>query len=286
MPPACLQSPVGLALLAEAKRLSTSPDIRLILADWLEEQGESEVAALMRLSLSSRAWMPFPQSVQTRWTPFNICRSGWLGIQITRGVVYLPHTPWLSALRICGKLELPQLEQIAEIGEATQLLFLACETSGLADDGLQRLGQLESLSYLDGLDITDNGITDRGIERWLASPTRPRLTEWVLCRNLLTGAAARLIAHSPLADHLIRLDFKDNALGASGAVALTRSPRLQRLEWLRLSNNAIGDVGAIAFSVSSYLPRLRELYLRDNGLRQIGMSVLERLRNRGVRVDS
>jgi uncharacterized protein (TIGR02996 family) len=104
--PDCASHPTGLALLHGARDNPEEDDRRLILADWLDDQGEDLVAHLLRLSLPLDEWIIFPGVVRDRWRPWNGCWRGWPGIKPWSSFALdsFPDSPWLCVvnLRSCN----------------------------------------------------------------------------------------------------------------------------------------------------------------------------------------
>jgi uncharacterized protein (TIGR02996 family) len=99
--PDCASDPTGLALLHGARDNPDEEDRRLILADWLDDQGEDLVAHLMRLSIPIDTWLAFPAAIRERWRPWNGCWRGWPGIRPRSSMISdgdFPDSPWLCVV--------------------------------------------------------------------------------------------------------------------------------------------------------------------------------------------
>src|SRR5580693_1160453 len=95
----CVNDPTGLALLRAAVANPLEKTTRLALADGVQEQGEEAVAEVLRESIKTRYWVEFPDEVRERWTPWNACFDGWLGVQAKR-LTQLPPSPWITSLNL------------------------------------------------------------------------------------------------------------------------------------------------------------------------------------------
>ena len=128
----------------------------------------------------------------------------------------------------------------------------------LGDEGAAALAKISH--ELLALDLTDNGITDRGIAKLTSGPLRVR--ELSIAKSSITRIDGLLAASWPLT-HL-RLD--DNALDDRAAFALAeRGPTT--LEVLSLADNDVTAKGLAALLGS---PRLRALRSLDLGTNRIG----------------
>jgi uncharacterized protein (TIGR02996 family) len=193
--PACATDPNALGLLraAVASPLERAP--RLVLTDWLQEQGEEEVAAAMRESVGmvsqssavTPGWRAFPAGVLARWAPWNVCADGWPGVSPRReegwsAALWAPE--WLTALRLNstavtdvgleGLAPLPNLTtlglrsttvtdaELPRLAVHAHLVTLDLGFTRVTDAGLEHLARLPALT---ALDLGGTRVTDAGLER-------------------------------------------------------------------------------------------------------------------------
>ncbi|MBY0459146.1 MAG: TIGR02996 domain-containing protein, partial [Gemmataceae bacterium] len=101
--PECATDPDGRALLRAAVANPREETPRWVLADWLQEHGEDEVAEALRASLRTHGQVPLPEGVRARWSPWEECVGGWLGVlrptpeELSALCVSSPAlTPWIT----------------------------------------------------------------------------------------------------------------------------------------------------------------------------------------------
>jgi uncharacterized protein (TIGR02996 family) len=181
--PDCASDPTGLALLQGAKEHPHDTDRRLILADWLEDQGELEVANTLRKSLQKREeWVPFPESVAARWRPWNGCVRGWLGVQ--KAVADLPDSPWLCALDLAATwLDFQGVQDLVALPHLAQLTDLNLSHNDIGAAGVKALVNSPHLRQLTTLNLGDNAIGDAGLQALADSTALPQLTTLYLGFN-------------------------------------------------------------------------------------------------------
>jgi uncharacterized protein (TIGR02996 family) len=262
--PDCANDPTGLALLQGAKEHPLDTDRRLILADWLEDQDEPEVANYLRRSLREGfEWVPIKEPAQERWLPWNGCVNGWLGVrgQFTE----LPRSPWLCSLDLMGRyLDLGE----RDVGRAA-VPALAAEPA---------------LAHVLHLDLLCCYIGTAGACDLASAPALRHLTVLRLGLNRLTPGAAQALSASRTLVNLTGLNLERNQIGDAGALALADSRILGNLTDLDLSENGVGVRGVQALATSPFLPALASLSLVRNSIGAAGEPALQRLRDRGVRV--
>jgi len=219
--PACARDTQGLALLQAAKQEPEDRLCRRVLADWLEEQGEAEVAACLRQSLDKpQEWIEFPKAIRERWWPWNGCQDGWLGVQ--NPTKKRPDSPWFCCLRF----------REYQIGPKRAAALAASP----------RWAQLKSLH------LARNQIGSKGAAALAASPHLAQLTHLNLEDNQIGPKGAAALAASPHLAQLTSLDLARNQIGDSGTAALAASPHLAQLTSLHLRDNHIGPKGAAALA--------------------------------------
>jgi uncharacterized protein (TIGR02996 family) len=286
--PACSTDPQGIALIQGAKDYPHDTLRRLILADWLEEQGELEVANCLRKTLHSvkaRGLIPGVKPA-ARWAPWNGFIGGWPAIRAT--VEDLPNSPWFCALEV--GTHPPRggdglATALAFCPRTKNLVVLVMRDNLISADGAEALAESPNLASLVHLDLSDNDIPSAGAEALAQSPHLARLATLDLASNRIGSSGAEALANSPHLANLTSLCLWLNGIGPAGAIALAYSPNLTNLTRLSLGGNDIGDAGAIALAQSPHLANLTSLYLDGNQIGDAGAQALEALRSRGVRVE-
>lgn len=279
---------------------------RLIFADWLEEQGETERAEFIRiqcelaqsaegdprrkrlrareqelLRLYQVAWREqLPELEEVRWETFE------------RGFV--------SAVRVESRAAFEtQAKTIFEAAPIRELRF-----HRIYQDGARKIALSAYLQKVRILDLEDgNAIGNVGLEALAGSPYIRELNEMKLRSNAIGPAGVRALARSKYLESLTDLSLDHNALFDEGVEAIAESPRFRQLKqlslgwtecgdralmalarakhlatlnWLYLSGNQISDDGLIALADSEILTSLRALYMEANRIGDRGVEALAR----------
>ncbi|WP_162136267.1 hypothetical protein [Zavarzinella formosa] len=131
MLPPCAHDPEGLALLMACKENPLDLAPRLILTDWLEDQGEEDVACCLRESMAHDGCMvPLPTHVQERWQPLNGCDHGWLCLRpvadtVERKLDELRDCRWFCSISLTDLSETLARKIIRECHAINQVVRLA-----------------------------------------------------------------------------------------------------------------------------------------------------------------
>jgi uncharacterized protein (TIGR02996 family) len=213
---------------------------RLIYADWLEEHGDADRAAFIRVQCSwADPQTEEPQAEALLARAEALLRQHW--------------EDWVGPLRaLVGP-------HASRRGEA----WLAGEYHPA---GLSRFCR----GFVDALTLSADTVLEQ----------TPTLTRLVPLRRLrLWGAgrrAAELAACAFLGGvtELDFLDYFDSPLTAGGACALAGSPHLGRLTVLNLYRNNVSDRGVEALARAPWFGGLRALNLSDNGVSCAAIRVL------------
>ncbi len=284
--------------------------LRLVYADWLEEQGEAERAELIRVQCRlahlaedapERPALELRDRVLTATAAKDWCRFGGKVGSDWRWHGGLPEAVTL------GSRELLQhgadLFALAPIRDLTLRPLDPHDIDTLAASPL--LGRLHSLD-VSQTDTPPQGATrnllDSEVTQLIASPHLGGLRRLVLARNRVgTGtmralvaahhlsglreldlqnnvcgaAAMEILAQARLFTQLTHLDLSGNVLGAAGLQALAASPLCQSLTMLRLTNTQLQPTGLGALASSPHFKRL--VRLEVNGNPALGSAGLEAL---------
>jgi uncharacterized protein (TIGR02996 family) len=244
------QRPQLLAFLADIKDHVEDDAPRLILADWLEDNGQEARAEFIRLqcqlahlaeddrerpkllkreielvNLHEEFWV---RSVRTRARRWRFQR-GLLRIE-TDAFIFL-HAPW------------PLLH-----AEALDWIEAVHLTTGMrrGRDEILRLVESTILPQLTALDLSAARLGLPGAEGIARAPHLGRLNRLRLAGNELNDEAASILARTAPLARLTDLDLSGNLITDVGAAALAHSPHLNRLTNLEIGANAVSPAGEAA----------------------------------------
>jgi uncharacterized protein (TIGR02996 family) len=284
--------------------IRTSPDdegVRLIYADWLDENGDPDRAEFIRVQCELprlEAWDPRRADLERREKGL-LLRHGrrWGGgvfrkddrHQFRRGfpeVVVLTAKAFLAdaeelfrrfplrRLNLARGIGDPALRSLAASPHLARLSELAIPSwCRMTTRGLAALAASPHVRGLKVLHIDSNDVGPEGARILAEAPNLAGLETLVLygCRVGTAGAAA--LAASPHLARLTNLNLMVNSVGAAGAVAIAESPHLANLIELSFWNNEIGPAGVRALAAAPF-PRLKRLYLSVNPLGLEGVNAL------------
>jgi uncharacterized protein (TIGR02996 family) len=303
--------PEVLAFLADVKEHPQEDGLRLIFADWLEENGDAldqARAELIRCQVElarlppeaperaahgrraralqqthGKAWLGPLEGWLSHWS----CQRGLLSVYLSAdqlrshalvGLAATETWAWVDEVYVttAGDNDVARLGQTALLSAVVSLGFRG---GNLGPAGAQALGKLPLVARLHRLDLDHNHIGDRGLAALLASPHLGQLRTLELAGADLTAEAGGHLARAPSLARLERLSLWGNQLGNDGAEALARSEHLRHLRQVDLRGNAISDAGAAAIASAAgagapLFASLRELNLADNDIRPDGARAL------------
>jgi uncharacterized protein (TIGR02996 family) len=278
-----------LALLRAVKEEPEEDAPRLVLADWLEENGdEADLARAefirlqceaSRLDAAERsAFSPGrPREPSAREQELaDAHEAAWLGPLVEvwprqrtfeRGLLNLR----LSARALVSRRFRQQVEG-TEVWAWVESLHL----QRMNKMGIEVIAAVPLLGSVAHLDLSSGKIGDGRLELLLASRRLGGLRALTLHKNFIGDAGARLLAGCPALAGLRQLDLRTNRLELAGVGALLASPHLARLRGLRLAwNPAVGPEVARAAADVLHLPRLTLLDLDGLALAE-GVQALAR----------
>ncbi len=260
--------PQVLSFLDAIKETPDDDTPRLILADWLMEQGDEVrgefIQLQCRLAQMSQA---DPQWAATNAQVEEILQKRereWLRRlrpllrqwQFQRGLLNVTVTPGslLKATdRAAGWTETwAWVERVRFQNVNTSRLF----------HGFSFLQQIT------GLDLTGQQLGDEGLETITASPSLTRLVSLVLDNNQISTTGVAILAQSPLLGQLKDLSLRGNVIDDGGFALLISSPqfRLARLARLDLKGNMLQFTNPRRIALLPRLSDLSSLNLSDNRL--------------------
>jgi uncharacterized protein (TIGR02996 family) len=278
----------------EAIRAAPDEDApRLIYADWLDENGDSDRAEFIRVQIAlARPKVPGRAALRERERSLlKANRERWLGPinprgfpwQLARGFIeqfdgggneFLQESANLGRLaalrRVClwqSGWTAAELAACAALEGVTTLELTYC---GLRAAGARALTLSPYLGRLAHLDMAGNGIRLEGASALLTSKRLPRITSLGLHSTGLGVRGVRGVVGLPEIARLTALTLGDDATGAEGAHAVAASRHLKGLRWLAMWGAGIGRAGAEPLAASPNLTALSTLLLHDNNVGAAG----------------
>jgi uncharacterized protein (TIGR02996 family) len=259
--------PVLHGLLDDIKANPDDDALRLILADWLEEQGD-------------------PRGEHIR-----------LQVQLSRMEEDDPDREAL-AVRI-WEVERPQRDEwlgpLAGLGQGCRLagglVQVACEAETFRGSTLEAAITAESRAWLEGLTLDLRGATQEAIVRAVGSPNLACFSALTLQTPSLRyddaslarwSGGLRALAVSPHLDALKELNLAGARVGLDGLRVLLSSRHLGGLRSLDLSENELDAAGSEALARSPLFGQLVHLNLSHNRMAPGVVEALARSGNGGV----
>jgi uncharacterized protein (TIGR02996 family) len=236
--------------------------LRLIFADWLEEQGQPR-GEFIRTQCTLAGLPPGdPRRLLLEARERQLLakhRDDWLGP--LRSLAYL----WGFRRGFAEEVALPAatfLNHADAFFRSTPVRLARLLNSASC---LGELADSPYLARLTALHLTDNQIGNAGLMTLLDAADLGRLATLRLGNNGLGDAGVEALAECPRLAGLTTLNLRQNSIGNAGAHALAMSPHLGGLTALYLGDNQIGPAGAQALAESPYLRRLETLELANSG---------------------
>lgn len=264
-----------LALLRACKQAPDDDTPRLILADWLEENGQVAHGQLMRL--------------QARAARMSLAEC------------LAEDTERQTRVLVAGCASL--LDQFAEAGLAAHFrrgLLAVSAPPSLARSGARTLAASEAWAWVESVEVVGRRWGAGGLRSWRETGLLAEAPEWRLVNvRLDTGLADELNrpgAHLPLSLAIQAQSAPLEALAQMGSGRLAeclqslslehcrlRRPHCTalaggnwRLSNLALDNNRIGDVGSVELSAAAWLPALACLHASGCNIGPRGLRALLR----------
>lgn len=259
------------AFLAAIRDEPDSDVPRLVCADWLEDNGESDRAEFIRLQIELTRGVKDRERALALLRPLRALivkhRARWLGV-LTR------HAP--AAVFERGFVEHVEL-RAATLLDHGRAIFDEHPIHRLAlrgvDDHASDVGNCPQLACLTVLDLREtdgNAVAALG-----ASPHLGRLRALDVRNVALDVAGLRRLLAGQLPS-LERLNLAGNRVGTGGATALARTANLPALRELDLAVANLDNAAAAALADAAHLAGLRSLRLSYNSLTEVGVrAVLE-----------
>jgi uncharacterized protein (TIGR02996 family) len=145
----------------------------------------------------------------------------------------------------------------------------------LPREALARTSRCPFLAHLRTLDLSHTyRLGAEGLATLASSPHLTRLVRLNASSTGLSEGGGEALAAASGLAHLEELALGSNQLGPRGAVALAGAPHLGTLAALNLSSNQVGPEGVRALASSPHLSRLAALNLSNNSLGTEGAAAL------------
>lgn len=265
---------------------------RLMYADWLTEQGQSERGEFIHIQCEL-ARMEYddprrPDFEARQWELLLEYNQPWAGSladltlawTFRRGfieAVTLRTARFLAEGRGLFATEHPIREvRLTSLAEHVVALFEECDLlkrlttldlrrNHLHDQGCERLAGSPHLSGLRRLNLRDNGVSARGLVPLIESTHLPSLDALDLSENrtYFFYRGSQFLG-SPGLRRIRSLDLRLTGLGDEGMQVLAGSVHLSNLRRLAAPNTTLTDRGVHALIRSPYLNELEELDLSGN----------------------
>ena len=224
--------------------------VRLVYADWLEENGQPERAEFIRLKINLEAEVgaqreSMEQRAREIWKQW---RTEWLAA--------LPQGPGMDwdpnwARGFPERLTFDDADAFHRLAAPA---FLAAPICKLSIAGLE----------------TDTAVTI------LFSPLIERLTAIDFLYSSIGNMGVQFLLASERVRKLRHLNLSSNSLSDHAALAIAEKDSLPALEVLVLSHNHITDDGARALARSRWLRKLDRVYVNSNQLSEVGIEILQK----------
>jgi uncharacterized protein (TIGR02996 family) len=249
---------------------------RLVYADWLEEHGQPDRAALIRVQCQLALLLDDDPRRRPLEAQERVLLDGhereWVG-PLGRLV-----KEWKFRR---GFIEEVSVGAATFLAETRMLLRHAPIQSVRLKKGpfrrvdMAALAASPDLARLTVLDLQGTGLRPPDVQALVNSPYLVRLTKLSLGNNFNLGAAgARTLAQWPNLTRLTTLVLNDTVLGLRGLEALAGSPYASNLRELDLSGNGLTDFSVDPLVTSQYLAGLAGLDLTGNCFSDSGESRL------------
>jgi uncharacterized protein (TIGR02996 family) len=236
-------------LLADVKAQPDDDVPRLILGDWLQDQGDPRGELIHLQVVRARLSDDDPRWIELRRCEAALLRRHvheWLGPLVDLAAGWEFERGFIRLTARAERFLVPEVFELAGEGG----LFDWVEELALSDvrpEHVTRLSGSPLLGQLVCLDLSNARLGDDGAIRLHKAPGLANL------RTLRLGG---------------------NRIGRVGGAKLAGCPFLAKLRVLDLRNNRLGAVGATRLAASPYLAGLARLDLRGNGLDQAALTAL------------
>lgn len=252
---------------------------RLIYADWLDENGDSDRAEFIRLQIALAAGAKGdprrPELTRRERQLLGAHGREWAAPVAGKGLSWTFRRGFIEGVNVAAPTF---LSRAADLFAAAPIRHVRLVSIG---PNAPRLAACPALARVASLDLAGCRPGPGQLAVLLASPYLTRLETLNLRNDGLWSSGVEVLVQSRVLASLTRLELGNNQLHDAGAVRLAACPRLTRLRRLGLRWNGIGNAGAVALATSPHLSGIVTLDLRHNYVGDQGSQVLrERLGER------
>lgn len=279
--------------------------VRLVYADWLQENGDEPRAEFVRGQIEAVRLVALrPEGKRTKqegalWAQCEQLlaanRKRWTS-QFVNAVRPLTdrndryevksRRRWLASLKfnrgfLTPYLDGPELTRLIDAAPELEPLDRMVISLGSRDDIGELFTALARSQLRFCLDaVSLHSVSDDATRVLVASGCLATLTYLSMNRAGLTDRGLITLAATP-SGRIRVLSLNDNLIGDEGAAALARSPLLSLVTNMDLRNNQIEDAGAVALAESPYLHHVVTISISGNPIGPVGWGRLrERFENR------
>jgi uncharacterized protein (TIGR02996 family) len=244
----------------------------LVYADWLEEQGETERAELIRLRCEL-ANMPLGEGRRAHRTRAD-------RLQQRYRSRFQQQFPWVLHFHDGHGVAEQIVANAADFVAGGDALFRAAPVWSVTLTEVraqtEALAESTALSEVRSLVVASPGANPVDISNLMRSANLAALRSLDLSHVVLGDAGAEAIAGSRHLQHLTTLFLPNTGTGNAGAMALAGSATLSALESIDLSYNDLTERGVRALAQSRHLAHVRAVNLTGNRLGQSTIAWLMR----------
>ncbi len=269
---------------------------RLIFADWLEDHGDPDRAAFIRLQIDryrgrctepDRARRHAAELLSRNWAdwigPLAPVLSGSARHQkrliLGHGQQAVDHAleqfprGFVQSLNLDSGVFVKYAEEIYRHAALTRLQL---HESASQAARLAKCPQLKWLQSLEFADYWRDPLDAAGMAALARSPHLTRLNSLILVRNYLGDTGLQELAQAPWLRTVRRLELQDNGISVRGVAALTDSSYLQSIQLLLLDRNTLNDDAMVILSRAEWIQHLRHLSVLGTGVTRVGVERLRR----------
>jgi uncharacterized protein (TIGR02996 family) len=224
--------------------------LRLVYADWLQENGQPERAEFIRAECEMAALHDGPHGVPDRWESPRF----WELWERARELSDRHAATWFADLFKAHRGEME-----THRGFPHHVALTARKFIDRGDELFRAAPTIEDVF------INRLGPNMRALAR---TPALKHVRKLTFFETPVWEAEAQHLAASPYLGNLreLHIGFTDTAIGPVGAIALARAKSLRQLQKLDIGNHAIYDAGAEALLTSDRFAGLTDVHFGNNGL--------------------
>src|SRR6266545_1670040 len=232
----------GAALFAAILAHPAEDTPRLAYADWLDEHGDPDRAACIRLQIEAAR---LPDGDARRAELDETTRllvvahlDAWLGPLRTLATNWLFVRGFPERLTVLHEVFLSHADEILAAAPVRSVFFRKVKLPFVG-----RLAAMPQLGRVEELNFWHDGLSEKAAEVLVASPHLAGVRSLNLGSNRVRDRGARAVTGSPHLGGLRVLDLSDNRIGDDGALTLAATAGLGQLEVLDLRDNAVSTEG-------------------------------------------